>query len=52
MAIATAPLWPGDGPPSSSVRSYVLQPGGQETHSVSAGLDYPDVGPEHSWLRH
>ena len=21
-----------------------------ETHSVSAGLDYPGVGPEHSWL--
>ncbi len=23
----------------------------QETHSVSAGLDYPGVGPEHSWLK-
>ncbi len=22
----------------------------QETHSISAGLDYPGVGPEHSWL--
>ena len=22
-----------------------------ETHSVSAGLDYPGVGPEHSWLK-
>jgi tryptophan synthase beta subunit len=22
----------------------------QETHSVSAGLDYPGVGPEHAWL--
>ena len=22
-----------------------------EAHSVSAGLDYPGVGPEHSWLR-
>ena len=22
-----------------------------ETHSISAGLDYPGVGPEHSWLR-
>ena len=21
------------------------------THSVSAGLDYPGVGPEHSWLK-
>jgi tryptophan synthase beta chain len=35
-------------------RSYLLQDGaGQvlETHSVSAGLDYPGVGPEHSYLR-
>lgn len=35
-------------------KSYVLQtPDGQiaETHSVSAGLDYPSVGPEHAWLR-
>ncbi len=34
--------------------SYLLQDeAGQvsETHSVSAGLDYPGVGPEHSWLR-
>ncbi|HEY9282180.1 MAG TPA: tryptophan synthase subunit beta [Pyrinomonadaceae bacterium] len=34
--------------------SYVLQTGdGQiaETHSVSAGLDYPSVGPEHAHLR-
>ncbi len=23
----------------------------QETHSVSAGLDYPAIGPEHAWLR-
>ena len=33
--------------------SYLLQDeDGQirETHSVSAGLDYPGVGPEHSWL--
>ena len=33
--------------------SYLLQDGdGQvmETHSISAGLDYPGVGPEHSWL--
>tara|TARA_B100000683_G_C12278674_1_gene468953 strand:- start:405 stop:731 length:327 start_codon:yes stop_codon:yes gene_type:complete len=22
-----------------------------ETHSVSAGLDYPGVGPEHAWLK-
>ncbi|HEV2562941.1 MAG TPA: tryptophan synthase subunit beta [Rhizomicrobium sp.] len=35
-------------------RSYLLQDrDGQilEAHSVSAGLDYPGVGPEHSWLR-
>jgi tryptophan synthase beta chain len=34
--------------------SYVLQDdGGQiaSTHSVSAGLDYPGVGPEHGWLK-
>jgi tryptophan synthase beta chain len=34
--------------------SYLLQdPHGQviETHSLSAGLDYPGVGPEHSYLR-
>ena len=33
--------------------SYLLQDAdGQivETHSISAGLDYPGVGPEHSWL--
>ena len=33
--------------------SYLLQDEHgqiQETHSVSAGLDYPGVGPEHSWL--
>jgi tryptophan synthase beta chain len=36
------------------MRTYLLQDGeGQTlgTHSVSAGLDYPGVGPEHSWLR-
>jgi tryptophan synthase beta chain len=34
-------------------RSYILQDeDGQitESHSISAGLDYPGVGPEHSWL--
>src|ERR1700709_347063 len=34
-------------------RTYVLQDDdGQitETHSISAGLDYPGIGPEHSWL--
>ena len=23
----------------------------RETHSISAGLDYPGVGPEHAWLK-
>ena len=35
-------------------KSYVLQDSdGQirETHSISAGLDYPGVGPEHSYLK-
>jgi tryptophan synthase beta chain len=35
-------------------RTYLMEDnGGQiiETHSVSAGLDYPGVGPEHSWLK-
>jgi tryptophan synthase beta chain len=34
-------------------RSFLLQDGdGQtiESHSISAGLDYPGVGPEHAWL--
>jgi tryptophan synthase beta chain len=36
-------------------RSYLLQDEeGQitESHSISAGLDYPGVGPEHAWLHH
>ncbi|MDR2881946.1 MAG: tryptophan synthase subunit beta [Azoarcus sp.] len=35
-------------------RTYLMQDGnGQviETHSISAGLDYPGVGPEHAWLK-
>ena len=35
-------------------RTYLMTDGGgqiQETHSVSAGLDYPGVGPEHAWLK-
>ena len=35
-------------------RTYLMEdPNGQiiETHSISAGLDYPGVGPEHSWLK-
>jgi tryptophan synthase beta chain len=35
-------------------RTYLLQDANgqiQETHSISAGLDYPGVGPEHAWLK-
>ena len=35
-------------------RSYIMEDGnGQiaQTHSISAGLDYPGVGPEHAWLK-
>lgn len=35
-------------------RTYLMEDeNGQiiETHSISAGLDYPGVGPEHSWLK-
>ncbi|NLJ63153.1 MAG: tryptophan synthase subunit beta [Alcaligenaceae bacterium] len=35
-------------------RTYVLQDEAgqvQATHSISAGLDYPGVGPEHAWLK-
>lgn len=35
-------------------RTYIMQDEHgqiQETHSVSAGLDYPGVGPEHAWLK-
>jgi tryptophan synthase beta chain len=34
--------------------SYVLQDGAGQiaaTHSISAGLDYPSIGPEHAWLK-
>jgi tryptophan synthase beta chain len=37
-----------------AAKSYVLQDDDGQiltTHSISAGLDYPAVGPEHSWLR-
>ncbi|MBK1621232.1 tryptophan synthase subunit beta [Lamprobacter modestohalophilus] len=35
-------------------RTYLMEDANgqiQETHSVSAGLDYPGVGPEHAWLK-
>src|SRR6185312_9746138 len=34
-------------------RSYLLQDENgqvQDAHSISAGLDYPGIGPEHAWL--
>ncbi len=49
-----APLMAGTVGVLHGTRSYVLQDdSGQirETHSVSAGLDYPGVGPEHSYLK-
>jgi tryptophan synthase beta chain len=49
-----APLMAGTVGVLHGTKSYVLQnEGGQirETHSVSAGLDYPGVGPEHSYLK-
>src|SRR5581483_8674895 len=50
-----AATWVGGAPGLlRGARSYLLQDDeGQtaETHSISAGLDYPGVGPEHAWLR-
>ena len=49
--VADAPARPGV---LHGNRTYLLQDdNGQiiETHSISAGLDYPGVGPEHAWLK-
>ena len=49
-----APLNDGTEGVLHGMRTYLMQDdAGQilETHSVSAGLDYPGVGPEHSWLK-
>ena len=49
-----APLSAGGVGVLHGAKSYVLQTAdGQivEAHSVSAGLDYPGVGPEHAWLK-
>ncbi len=49
-----APLTAGTPGVLHGFRSYLMQDeNGQiiETHSVSAGLDYPGVGPEHAWLK-
>ena len=49
-----APLSAGTPGVLHGFRSYLMQDkDGQiiETHSISAGLDYPGVGPEHAWLK-
>ena len=49
-----APLMAGTTGVLHGTKSYVLQDAGgqiRETHSISAGLDYPGVGPEHSYLK-
>jgi len=49
-----APLMAGEVGILHGAKSYILQDrNGQirETHSISAGLDYPGVGPEHSYLK-
>ena len=49
-----APLNAGSEGVLHGMRTYLMQDkGGQilETHSISAGLDYPGVGPEHAWLK-
>jgi len=49
-----APLTAGTPGVLHGARSYLMQdPDGQTlpTFSISAGLDYPGVGPEHAWLR-
>ncbi len=54
-AAGTPPAWSADRPGVlHGNRTYLLQDeNGQicETHSISAGLDYPGVGPEHAWLK-
>ncbi|TCK17776.1 tryptophan synthase beta chain [Thiogranum longum] len=49
-----APLCAGNPGVLHGNRTYLMEDAdGQiiETHSVSAGLDYPGVGPEHAWLK-
>jgi len=49
-----APLMAGSPGVLHGNRTYLMQDADgqiQHTHSVSAGLDYPGVGPEHSWLK-
>jgi len=49
-----APLCAGSSGVLHGYRTYLMEDSdGQiiETHSISAGLDYPGVGPEHAWLK-
>ena len=49
-----APLNAGSEGVLHGMRTYLMQDKEgqiQGTHSISAGLDYPGVGPEHSWLK-
>jgi tryptophan synthase beta chain len=49
-----APLCAGQPGVLHGNRTYLMEdPNGQiiPTHSISAGLDYPGVGPEHAWLK-
>jgi len=49
-----APLCAGNSGVLHGNRTYLMEDeNGQiiETHSISAGLDYPGVGPEHAWLK-
>ena len=49
-----APLAAGSPGVLHGFRSYLMQDENRqivETHTVSAGLDYPGVGPEHAWLK-
>ena len=50
----SAPLTAGSPGVLHGNRTYLLQDDDgqiQEAHSISAGLDYPGIGPEHSWLK-
>lgn len=50
----SAPLARGEPGILHGSRSYLLQDASgqiQAAHSISAGLDYPGVGPQHSWLK-
>ena len=49
-----APLNAGSEGVLHGMRTYLMQNKEgqiQNTHSISAGLDYPGVGPEHAWLK-